>query len=173
MSDVEKNGPGITNPKDFAQNRLALIVPSDNPAGIKSVNDLANPGVKVVLAAPGVPAGDYARQMLENAGIQSAALKNVVSNEQDDATVLEKVASGEADAGIVYDSDLSSTSASRVQSIAIPDRINVLATYSIGAVTGAHAQDAGALFADFVLGPSGQKILAGFGFLPPPGGVTD
>ena len=99
---MQDDGPGVTDRADFAQNRLAIIVPADNPAGIESLDDLTEDGVQLVLAAEGVPAGDYAREIFQNAGISEAALANVVSNEEDVKAVITKVISGEADAGIGY-----------------------------------------------------------------------
>ena len=101
MDLVETDGPGVRGRTDFARNRLAIVVPAGNPAGIEGIADLAREGVQLVLAAEGVPAGDYARQILENAGIADAALANVVSNEEDVALVLTKVLSGaqRADSG--------------------------------------------------------------------------
>ena len=69
MDSVQDDGPGVTGRADFAQNRLAIIVPTDNPAGIENLDDLTEDGVQLVLAAEGVPAGDYAREIFQNAGI--------------------------------------------------------------------------------------------------------
>ena len=96
-----------------------IITPPDNPAGITSVKDLTGPGVKIVLAAEGVPVGDYAREALKSAGILAQATANVVSNEDDDASVVAKVTSGDADAAIVYTSDVASAG-DTVRSVAIP-----------------------------------------------------
>jgi molybdate transport system substrate-binding protein len=168
MDDVESNGPGVSGRTDFAENKLVIITPSDNPANIKSIDDLANPGVKLVLAAVGVPAGDYAREALDNAGVAKKAAANIVSNEQDDAAVVQKVASGEADAAIVYVSDVAPTQKADVRSIAIPDNVNVLATYPIAVVTGAADSEDAQGFVAFVAGPEGQATLKNFGFLPAP-----
>ena len=83
--DAAAADPGVEDRADFATNQLVIITPSDDPANIGSVDDLANEGVQVVLAAEGVPVGDYAREMLDNAGISKDVLANVVSNEPDDA----------------------------------------------------------------------------------------
>ena len=106
---------GVTGRADFVQNKLVIITPPDNPANITSLEDLANPGVQVVLAAEGVPVGDYARQALDSAGLTDAVLANVVSNEEDDASVVAKITAGEADAAIVYVSDVTSAVAPRRQ----------------------------------------------------------
>lgn len=166
MNLVETDGPGVSGRTDFARNRLAIIVPADNPAGIEGIADLAREDVQLVLAAEGVPAGDYARQILENAGIADAALANVVSNEEDVALVLTKVLSGDADAGIVYVTDATTELADRIELIEIPDDVNVIATYPIAIMKGTEEADLARDFVDFVLGP-GRTILVGYGFLGP------
>ena len=127
---------GVTGRADFVQNKLVIITPPDNPAGITSIEDLGTPGVQVVLAAEGVPVGDYAREALENAGVTDAVMANVVSNEEDNASVVAKITAGEADAAIVYESDVTSAVAPDVAAVEIPDDINVIATYPIAVVTG-------------------------------------
>lgn len=166
MDLIETDGPGVTGRTDFARNRLAIVVPAENPAGIERIDDLAREGVQLVLAAEGVPAGDYARQILENAGIAHAALANVVSNEEDVALVMTKVLSGDADAGIAYITDVTTELANRIALIEIPDDVNVIATYPIAIVNGTEEADLARAFVDFVLGP-GRTILAGYGFLGP------
>jgi molybdate transport system substrate-binding protein len=165
MDDVEQNGPGVTNRQDFAKNRLVVIVPADNPAGIQSIDDLANDGVELVVAAEDVPVGTYARQALDNAGIAEDAEANVVSNEDDVKAVVQKVALGEADAGIVYQTDVTAAVKDKVTAIPIADDVNVIATYPIAVVDGAPNADLAASFETYVLGP-GQDVLQSFGFLP-------
>lgn len=165
MDSVQDEGPGVSGRTDFARNELAIVVPADNPAGIEDIDDLAEDGVQLVLAAEGVPAGDYARETLANAGIAEAALANVVSNEEDVRLVLTKIISGDADAGIVYVTDVTSEVADDVSSIEIPDDVNVIATYPIAVVTGSQEADLAQRFVDFVLG-DGQETLAEYGFLP-------
>jgi molybdate transport system substrate-binding protein len=165
MDSVQDEGPGVTGRTDFARNKLAIVVPSDNPAGIEDIDDLAEDGVQLVLAAEGVPAGDYAREILSNAGIADAALANVVSNEEDVRAVLTKVLPGDADAGIVYVTDVTTDVGDQVSLIEIPDDVNVIATYPIAVVTGSQEADLAQRFVDFVLG-DGQQTLADFGFLP-------
>ncbi len=169
MDDVQAK-VGVSGRADFAQNRLVVITPPSNPADTSSLSDLAKPGVQLVLAAPGVPAGDYARQVLQSAGIAKAAEANVVSNEQDDASVVAKVTSGEADAGIVYASDVTDQIAPQVHTVQIPNDVNVLATYPIAAVNGSPNVATGLAFIMYVTGPQGRATLRSFGFLPPPGG---
>lgn len=166
MDDVQEK-VGVTNRSDFAKNRLVVITPSDNPANVRSLADLGRPGVQVVLAAEGVPVGDYARQTLDAAGISHEVEANVVSNEQDDAAVVAKIIAGEADAAIVYSSDVTDQVEEDVKAIEIPDDVNVIATYPIAVVEGAAQPDLAAEFVGYVTGPEGQATLAQFGFLPP------
>jgi molybdate transport system substrate-binding protein len=158
----------VEDRQDFATNQLVIITPSDDPAGISSLDDLAKPGVQLVLGAEGVPVGDYARQMLDAAGMTKAVMPNVVSNEPDDAAVVAKVQSGEADAGIVYTSDVATNS--DVRAVTIPESQNVIATYPIAAVTGAPEADMATAFVAYVVGSDGQATLADDGFGPPPSG---
>ena len=166
MDDVQ-NTVGVTERVDFAMNRLVVITPADNPGNVRSLVDLGRPGVQVVLAAEGVPIGDYARQALDAAGISHDVAPNVVSNEQDDASVVAKIVAGEADAAIVYSSDVTDQVAPDVSVIEIPDEVNVIATYPIAVVEGAAEADLGAAFVEYVTGADGQATLAQFGFLPP------
>src|SRR5205085_7139688 len=133
--DAVAKKPGLSGRADFARNTLIVIVPLGDPAGIHSIADLAKPGVQLVLAAKGVPAGDYAREALGKAGIEKPAEQNVVSNEVDDASVVQKIASNEADAAIVYSSDVAGASGTGVEAISIPASVNVIATYPIGIVS--------------------------------------
>jgi molybdate transport system substrate-binding protein len=164
MDAVQDDGPGVSDRSDFAKNRLTIIVPKDNPAGIEDIGDFTEDGVKLVIAAEGVPAGDYAREIFENAGISKAALANVVSNAEDVRAVVTSVASGEADAGVVYVTDVTADT-DQVTQIEIPDDINVIATYPIAVVNDTQETDLAKRFVDYVLGP-GQQTLADYGFLP-------
>ncbi|MEP6476356.1 MAG: molybdate ABC transporter substrate-binding protein [Actinomycetota bacterium] len=166
MDDVAGKA-GITGRTDFVTNELVIITPSDDPAGIGSLDDLASPGVQVVLAAEGVPVGDYAREALTNAKIDGAVLANVVSNAEDDAAVVATIISGEADAGIVYVSDVTAEVAPGVRSVEIPDDVNVIATYPIAIVDGSSNTELAQQWVHFVTTGDGQTRLVGeFGFLP-------
>jgi len=169
MDHVSKK-VGVSDQTVFATNQLVVITPPGNPAKIEGIADLAKPGVQLVLAATGVPVGDYARQILQNAGIGNAAEANVVSNEPDDASLVARIVSGEADAAIVYLSDVTSTVAPIVHSVPIPAAVNVIATYPIAVVNGSANTTMAAAFVDYVAGPQGQATLATFGFLPAPKG---
>jgi len=165
MDAVQKD-PGVSGRTDFARNRLVIITPKDDPAGIGSIQDLGKPDVKLVLAAKDVPAGTYAREALANAGIGTQAEANVVSNEEDDQAVVQKVLLGEADAGIVYVTDLTPDVESQVRAVEIPKSVNVIATYPIAVVSGSEQPALAQDFADYVTGEAGQQTLHRFGFLP-------
>lgn len=149
----------------FARNKLVVIVPDENPAGLQTFADVARPGVKLVVAAPAVPAGGYAREALAKAGLQ-AAERNIVSNEEDVKGVVQKVLLGEADAGIVYATDVTPTVREQVSVIAIPDPVNVIASYPIALMRGSHDPVAAGAFVAFVL-DDGQAILHDAGLLEP------
>jgi molybdate transport system substrate-binding protein len=160
----------------FAGNRLVVIVPKHNPAGILSLQDLAKPGIKLILAAKEVPVGQYSLTFLENATLdvqfsrefQDQVLQNVVSFEDNVKTVLTKVVLGEADAGIVYSSDISPEAAEDVAKIEIPDHLNVIASYPIAIVADSRNPDLAQAFIEMILSPEGQQILSSYGFLPAP-----
>jgi molybdate transport system substrate-binding protein len=161
-------------PVVFVKNRLAIVVPADNPAGIAGLADLADDDVDLVLAAPEVPVGRYAREAACQAAADPATYGedflacfagNIVSNEDNVKAVLAKVQLGEADAGIVYTTDVTPDVAGDVLVIEIPDAVNVIAEYPIAPVTGGNAELAAA-FITYLLGPEGQATLAGFGFQP-------
>jgi molybdate transport system substrate-binding protein len=166
--DTVQSDPGAAGRMDFASNRLVIITPPDDPAAIGSLQDLTKSGVQLILAAEGVPVGDYARDVLDNAGILEQALPNVVSNEEDDAGVVGKITTGEADAGIVYTSDVAAAGDS-VRAVEIPNDVNVVASYPIAVVTGSADPDQAKAFLDHVLSPAGRATLERFGFGPPKG----
>jgi molybdate transport system substrate-binding protein len=154
----------------FLTNQLLVILPAQNPANIQSLADLANPGLKLVLAAEEVPVGKYARQALENLNAlydtdyKGKVLANVVSNEDNVKQVVTKVQLGEADAGIVYISD--AVAAPELKTIEIPAEYNIIASYPIAALTAAPQPDLAAEFIAYVLSTEGQAILQKWGFTP-------
>jgi len=158
--------------KTFVRNRLAVIVPKDNPGDIQELKDLAKPGLKIVLAAPNVPVGGYALTALEKmnadfgATFSQTVLSNVVSHEDNVKQVVAKIQLGEGDAGIVYSSDVTPNAAAKVTKIDIPDKYNVLATYPIAVLKAAPQANLAAKFMDYVLSAAGQTILAKWGFIP-------
>ncbi len=159
-------------PRLLLTNSLIVVVPLSNPAQVDSIQDLAHPGLKLVLADETVPAGRYARQVLDMASrdpaygrdFASMALDNVVSNETDVKQVVSKVQLGEADAGIVYISD--SIAASDLKTVPISQEINVSAQYFIAPVSGSPNRDLANKFIDYVLSADGQAIFQKWGFSP-------
>jgi molybdate transport system substrate-binding protein len=159
---------------EFVRNRLVVIVPRANPARIARLQDLANPGVKVVLAADAVPVGRYSREALQKLNrapgfpdnYANRVIGNVVSNEENVRGVVAKVQLGEADAGIVYRSDVTPATAGRVLVLDIPDRYNAIASYPIATVKGAPNPAAAAAFVALVLSPIGQRVLRDNNFVP-------
>lgn len=160
-------------PQTFARNRLLVVTPGDNPAGLTTLRELAAPGVKIVFAAHAVPAGQYALDFLDKAaadgglgsGYKAAVLANVVSYEENVRSVLAKVALGEADAGIVYSSDVAAGAAGEVDQIAIPDGLNTIVSYPIAALSDSPQPQWAQAFVDAVRSAEGQQVLADFGFM--------
>jgi len=159
-------------PIPFAANLLTIILPPSNPAAIQSAQDLARPGVKLVLAAEEVPVGTYARLSIKKlaeefgSSFEDAVLSNVVSNEDSVKQVVAKVQLGEADAGIVYASD--AVAAPDLRIVPIPADRNVTAVYPIAVLARASDPDLANAFVIFVLSSRGQDVLRRWGFLPPP-----
>lgn len=156
--------------KIFVTNQLVLILPEENPAGITSLQDLTRPGLKLVLAAEEVPAGKYARQILENLNSQFGAdykdkvLANVVSNEDNIRQAVAKVQLGEADASIVYVSD--AVAVPELQKIEIPAEVNVSAEYPIAPLIQSMNPELADDFIAYVLSPQAGAILEKWGFTP-------
>jgi molybdate transport system substrate-binding protein len=154
-----------SKPVVFTRNTLVVVVPRSNPAGIRSVYDLTKRGLKLVVAAPGVPVGSYTLQVLKNMNLSARVQNNIVSQETDVREVLSKVALGEADAGFVYSTDAKTVS-TRVKTIKVPAWAQPKVQYGICVVTAsAHKADAQA-FVKRVLSKSGQAKLLAAGFLP-------
>jgi len=157
----------------FVRNRLVVIYAKDNPASLATLPDLAKPGVKVVFAAKEVPVGQYALGFLDKAAQDAAygaafkegVLANVVSYEENVKAVLIKVLLGEADAGIVYTSDITRDNADQVGRIDIPDALNSIATYPIAALDDSAHPDLAQAFVDLVLSSEGQDVLERHGFI--------
>ncbi|MEP6989181.1 MAG: molybdate ABC transporter substrate-binding protein, partial [Chloroflexota bacterium] len=160
-------------PKTFAKNRLVLIVPADNPAKIQTLHDVANKGVKLVIAAPKVPVRDYTDAMVTKLvadpsygdAYKTAFTANVVSEEDNVRQVSAKVSLGEADAGFVYKSDVTPDIADKVIAIQIPDAVNTLASYPIAATDNAADGKLASDFIDYVLSDEGQAILVKWNFI--------
>jgi molybdate transport system substrate-binding protein len=162
MAKLESAGRLANAPAVFARNRLEIVVERGNPKGVKGLADLARVDLVVILAAEAVPAGRYAREALKAAGVTVEPR----SLEENVKAVLNKVALGEADAGIVYTTDVRAAG-ERVAGVAIPDAQNVIASYPIALVKQAEVRADAREFIAFVLSDEGRAILARFGFLPP------
>ena len=163
----------ISSGSIFTKNRLVVIVPKKGIGNVKTLADLGKPGVKLVIADKAVPVGQYARQIFDalgksntlGANYTARVLKNIVSEETNVRQVALKVQLGEADAGVVYTTDVTPSLASSVIQIAIPARYNIIAKYPIGVLKGSSNQGAATAFTDFVLSSEGQSILNKWGFL--------
>jgi molybdate transport system substrate-binding protein len=154
-------GAGLVSgsPTSFATNSMMIAVPPENPAKVASFADLTEPSAQVVVCAPEVPCGAATTQVERNTGV---TLKPV-SEESSVTDVLNKVTTGEADAGIVYLTDVQG-SAGGVQGIAIPAKDNAVNTYPIGVLTGSASPALAQEFEALVVGPQGQQVLADAGF---------
>jgi molybdate transport system substrate-binding protein len=152
----------VRAPVPIASNRLVVVVPRANPAEIMTLADLTRPGTKLVLGAAGVPVGDYAREALTAAGAGDA-LANVVSLEDDVKGVVGKVVLGEADAGVVYATDVRAAG-DRVAVVAVPAAVQPEIRYFAAATEsgGARAE----AYLERLLGAAGAVALREGGFLP-------
>jgi molybdate transport system substrate-binding protein len=153
-----------SKPVVFTRNKLVIVVPRTNPAHIRNIYDLTKPGVKIDIAAKGVPVGNYTLQILQNMNLTNAVLKNVVSQETDVREVLAKVALGEADAGFVYSTD-AKTVAKKVLVTKIPAWAQPKVQYGICVVAHSSDKPAARAFIKRVLSKAGQRKLHRFGFL--------
>lgn len=162
MDRLARAGRLSAPPRIFAGNRLAIAVTPGNPRRITGLADLAGRGLVVVLAAPQVPAGRYAAQVLAKAGVRVRP----ASLEENVSAVVTKVALGEADAGLVYVTDV--RGAENVTGVDIPPADNVVVRYPVALLAGSAHRDAGQRFIDLLLSAVGQRALRARGFLPPP-----
>ncbi len=160
----------VSEPRTFVRNRPVVIVPSDNPAGIRELRDLATPGTSLVLAQDGVPIAEYAKEVLANADTQygedfeQRVLDNIVSREANVRASANRAALGEADATFVYVTDVTPDIQDQVEVIEIPQDLNVLATYPIATVMGSPKTDLAQEWVDLVLSDEGQEVLESYGF---------
>jgi molybdate transport system substrate-binding protein len=177
MDYVVEKSQVAGSPAVFARNRLVVVVPRTNPARIGRLEDLARRGTKVVLAAEAVPVGKYSRDALTKlAGAEGfpkdydrQVLANVVSQEENVKSVVAKVQLGEADAGIVYRSDVTPSVARYVRVFEIPDPYNSIASYPIAVLKSAGNAEAAQQFVALVTSPQGQAVLQRHGLLPAAG----
>ena len=174
MDKAQAVGVVGTTDRTFARNRLTVILPKGNPGQVGELKDLGRPGLKLVTAAPEVPIGVYTREMLEKLSADSAfgpdfkdrVDANVVSREPNVRQVVAKISLGEADAAVVYTSDVTPDLAPRLESLDVPDRFNTLATYPIAVLRGAPNSAGAEAFMAYVLAPPGQAVLKKWGFIP-------
>jgi molybdate transport system substrate-binding protein len=168
-------GKGLTDgaPAIFARNRLVVITPRAASGRVDRLQDLARPGLKLVLAAEAVPVGRYSREVLRRlssaggfgADFAARVRRNVVSEEENVKAVVAKVQLGEADAGMAYVSDVTPAVRRAVRVIPIPDAYNVIADYPIALIAGSRRRDDARAFVNFMLSPEGQRLLERNGLL--------
>lgn len=173
MTLAVSRGLIASTPSVFVRNRLVVIVPRDNPAHIYSLPDLGRPGVNLVLAAPTVPVGRYARAAFKVMATDAAfgpdlltrIQANIKSNEVDVKAVAAKVSLGEADAGVVYVTDVTPSVASRVQTIEVPPPFNQVAVYPIAVTRASQNPSLARKFIEYVESSAGKAVLSGRGFI--------
>lgn len=161
--------------KTFVLNRLVVVTSPSSKVKITRLQDLAKPGLKLILAARTVPVGQYSLDFLDKAsrgpafgsGFKDAVLKNVVSYEDNVRSVLTKVSLGEGDAGIVYVSDVISSPRTPVKRIDIPTSLNVIASYPIATISDSKNADLARRFVDYMFAGDTRLILARYGFTLP------
>jgi molybdate transport system substrate-binding protein len=171
---IESKNVIADDTKTFAKNRLVVIFPKDNPAGLMELKDLTKTGVKLDLADKVVPVGQYSLDFLDKAvkdpgfgpQFKDNVIKNVVSYEDNVKTVLNKIVLGEADAGIVYITDITPEAAKKVGTIEIPDSLNTIASYPIAPISDSKNPELAKAFVALILSPDGQAIMAKYGFIP-------
>jgi molybdate transport system substrate-binding protein len=161
MDKLTADGYTSGTSKVFARNQLEIVVAPGNPKGITGLADLAKNGVIYISEGPTVPAGKYSLQALATAGVKVTPK----SLETSVTAVISKIELGEADAGIVYTTDVTAAG-NKVQGVQIPAANNVIATYPMVAVKGTKNADVANAFINYVLSSTGQSTLASFGFLP-------
>jgi len=152
----------------FLTNQLTIIAPLDNPANLMTLNDLAQTETSLILAAPNVPIRTYADQVIgrQTSDIQQNIYANLVSEEDNVRQIVAKIALGEADAGIVYISDITPDISSQVTTIPLNTTQNVTATYPIARLNDTPNPEEAHAFIQFILSPDGQDILRKWGFAP-------
>lgn len=172
METAVEEGLADGEPQVFVRNHEVVMVPKDNPAGIQDFEDVSKPGVKLVLAEEGVPAADYALEILGKAdeeygpGFEKDVLSNVVSREADVRASVNRVVVGDADATFGYASDHTPDIRDRVEVVAIPPHLNIVAKYPVAALKGAKEPELARRWVDLVTGEEGQRVLEKWGFEP-------
>jgi molybdate transport system substrate-binding protein len=172
MDTAVKDGLVAEKPEVFVKNREIIMVPIDNPANIREFRDVANPGVRLVLAQKDVPAADYALQILDKANasygddFEKQVLSNVVSRESDVRASVNRVVVGDADATFGYKSDYTPDIRDRVKVIPIPPDLNIIATYPIAALDDAKDPGLAKKWVELVTSKEGQRVLKKWNFEP-------
>ena len=162
MTKATDAGVVAGSPSDFASNTLTIVVPPGNPKGIASFADLAKEGTQLVICAPQVPCG-AATKKVETA---TGETLSPVSEESSVTDVLNKVTSGQADAGIVYVTDAKSAG-DKVQTVAFPEATTVVNLYQIAVLKDSKNSETATKFVDLVKGPKGLAVLSDAGFAAP------
>lgn len=172
MRTAVEKGVVAGEPEVFVRNKEVVVVPEDNPARIESLRDLAKPGVKLVLAQDGVPAAEYAGEILGKADVrygndfEKKVLSNLVSREADVRVAVNRVALGDADATFGYASDVTPDMEERVEVVEIPEGLNVVAVYPIAALEESENPGLARRWIGLVLSDEGQRVLRKWGFQP-------
>jgi molybdate transport system substrate-binding protein len=172
MDTVEKDDLVSGKPRVFVKNREVIMVPKDNPANINSLEDMARPDIKLVLAAKDVPAADYAVEILGKANkeygsdFEQDVLSKVVSREADVRASVNRVVVGDADATFGYASDYTPDIRDKVKVIKIPPDLNIIATYPIASLKDAENPELAKKWVDLVTSEEGQKVLEEWNFEP-------
>jgi molybdate transport system substrate-binding protein len=162
MAELTEAGTTASDPVVFTTNLAQIIVEPGNPEGITGVADLANGDLIVISCAPQVPCGRYARQILDNADV-TVTFKSLEDNVR---AVVSKVVLGEADAGIVYATDVINAG-DAAEGVEIPADVNVVADYPIAVTRQSENLEAAQAFVDFVVSDAGRAILESYGFVSP------
>jgi len=159
----------------FAKNKLAVITPASNPGNITTLSDLARPGTRIVIGTKDVPVGNYVRQILKKMendtaygpSYNTSVLGNVISEETVVTAVVTKVQLGEADAGIVYVTDITPENRAQFKILTIPDQYNVIAEYPAGMLTSSQQKEEATAFLAYLKGEKGRATLDKYGFAMP------
>ena len=172
MDTAINDGLVAGEPKMFVKNREVIMVPKDNPANIRTLQDVAKPGVRLVLAQEDVPAADYALEILSKANntyggsFKQDVLSNIISREADVRASVNRVVVADADATFGYASDFTPDIRARVQLIEIPKDLNIVATYPIAAMKDAKSPQLAQQWVELVLSEEGQRVFKKWGFEP-------
>ena len=174
MTYVSERGLIRDTAQVFARNQLVVIVPNTNPARIRKLQDLSRAGVKLVIGADAVPVGRYSRQALQllardpsfGGDFATRVLRNVVSEEENVKSVAGKVQLGEADAGVVYRSDVTPAVARFLKVMQLPESAQITPSYWVGIMGSATEFNGARAFLELMLSPQGQQVLQKRGLMP-------